>query len=175
MGGAAGTGVASRTPFVRQQEAVRSGFNRPAFSGVAGQGGFRSTGQPSSGWQRFGEPNRGAEGFAPRANPGAGWSRFGSPQPAPQTRPAVPPAFQGRSSEGRGNYSAPPSYNAPRAAPNNGGGFRSAPQYRGSGNAPAFRGGGGGGGGFHGGGGGAARGGGGGGGHAGGGGGHGRR
>jgi hypothetical protein len=181
MGGAAGAGAASRTPFGRQQEAVRSGFNRPAFSGGAGQGGFRSTGQPSSGWQRFGEPNRGAEGFAPRANPGAGWSRFGSPQPAPQTRPAAP-AFQGRSFEGRrGNYSAPPSYNAPRAAPNNGGGFRSAPQYRGGGNAPAFRGGGGGGfhggggGGFHGGGGGEARGGGGGGGHAGGGGGHGRR
>jgi hypothetical protein len=139
MGGAAGAGLASRTPFVRQQEAIRSGFNRPAFSGAAGQGGVRSTGQPASGWQRFGEPNRAAEGFAPRANQSAGWSRFGSPQAAPQSRPAISGFGQrpsARAFEGRGNYSAP------RAAPNNGGEFRSAPQYRGGGNAPAFRGGG---------------------------------
>jgi hypothetical protein len=157
MGGVAGAGIASRTPFTQQQSAIRSGFARPNFAGVAGQGGFRSSGQPSSGWQRFGEPNRSVQGFAPRANPGAGsWSRFGSPQTAPpsnqysrpgfsgggfgQQRPSAP-AFEGRGNNGGG-------FSAPRPAPNyEGGGFRGgAPDNRGS--APAFEGRGNNGGGF---------------------------
>ena len=150
MGGVASAGLASRTPFTQQQSAIRSGFTRPNFNGVAGQGGFRSSGQPSSGWQRFGEPNRSVQGFAPRANPGSGsWSRFGSPQTAqppnqysrPENgggfgRPSAP-AFEGRGNNGGG-------FSAPRPAPNyGGGGFRGGvPEYRGGGNAPAFRGGG---------------------------------
>lgn len=159
MGGAAGAGLASRTPFAQQQASVRSGFARPNFGGAAGQGGFRSSGQPSSGWQRFGEPNRAAQGFAPRANPGAGWSSFGSPQMAPRSNQYSRPAYGG-------------GYSAPRAAPNSGGGGSrgAAPQYRGGG-APASRGGERSAPAFHGGGGGSR----GGGGHASGGGGHGRR
>ncbi len=147
MGGVAGAGLASRTPFTQQQSAVRSGFSRPNFGGVAGQGGFRSTGQPASGWQRFGEPNRSAQGFAPRANPGSGsWSRFGSPQTAPPSNQYSRPAYGGGfgqrppapAFEGRGNGGG---FSAPRPAPNyGGGGFRGGmPEYRGGGGAPAFQ------------------------------------
>ena len=143
-GGVARPAVTTRTPFTQQQAAIRSGIARPNnFRGVAGQGGFRSSGQPSSGWQRFGEPNRSGQGFAPRQNPGAGWSRFGSPQAAPPSnqygRPGFGEGFGQRPSapgfERRGN---PGAEAAPRPAPNFGGGGN-APAFRGGGNPPAFQ------------------------------------